>query len=122
MKFSELVAEVGHDADHIAAFDMGTGDEAKARVKRAPTNLIFCEDITEELALCAVKEQGTSIEYVPTSVQTAAVCLEAIANDPSSFRFMRNPNDDVIDAALQADGDNLQYLETSQKTEGAENH
>ena len=121
MKFSELVATAGHDAEHVAGFTMpltaDTREDVTAQVKRSPSMLVFVEDMDAALATVAVSEDGDALEFVPAALQTNDVVLAAIGNKPTSFRFSTNRDAAVLDAAVAADGDNLMYMATAEKTE-----
>ena len=116
MKFSALVTEVGHEMDHIDTFTIAEGEDRILRLKRSTALSVFCENLTKEEVLTMVKEDGSSIQYVPYALCDDEVKTAALNNDPSSFQYMKNSSNDIIDLAVQLDGMNLQYLDTIEKT------
>ena len=119
MKFSELVASSGHDPEHVSRFTINEGEERAAKLKRNPHLIVFCENITEAEALVACGEDGDAVQYVPSAILTDEIKEAALRSEPSSFEYIADgASDTIIELALALDGMNLQYLETSKKTQG----
>lgn len=116
MKFSELVTSSGHKPEHIEKFTVAEGGERIDQLKKRPSIIVFCENITEAEALVACGEDGMVVQHVPAGACTDAVKTAALNNNPGAFCFMRGSSDVIIDLALSLDGENLMYLDTAEKT------
>ena len=118
MKFSELVTQSGHDAEHIATYStLDDSAESLARIKRRPEIIQFAKTVTASMATIAVEEEGAAIEWVPVALQTDELCIKALNNDPLCFHLIKSDSDAVIDHALSLAGDNLMYVPLDERTQ-----
>lgn len=86
------------------------------RTKEGTVQAVLSERIKmDDLCLYAVGFHGSCLQYV--AHQTVAICLEAIDKTPSSFRFCKDPGEEVVNFALKKSGINLVYIPESERTE-----
>ena len=88
MKFSELVAEVGHKGEHIDLFTIPEGEGRIDDLKARPSSIMFCENITKPESLAVVGEDGMKIQYVPYALIDDDIKTAALNNEPKSFEFL----------------------------------
>ena len=116
MKFSELVTQSGHELDHVLKFTVEEGVDRVKEIKKRPSIVVFCENLTKAEGLVAVSEQAEAIQYLPDSIIDDEIKTAALNNDSDSFEYMHSNSDAIIDLAISLDGDNLKYLSTAEKT------
>ena len=116
MKFSELVTQSGHELEHVLKFTPEEGDDRIKEIKKRPTIVVFCENLTKAEGLVAVSEKAEVFQYLPNSIIDDEIKTAALNNDSDSFEYMHGNSDTVIDLAISLDGDNLKYLSTLEKT------
>ena len=87
MKFSELVAQSGHEEDHVSKFTIAEGAERAPKLKKSPHLGLYCENLTEAEALIMCGENGDSVQYVPSTILTDEIKEAALRSEPSSFQY-----------------------------------
>lgn len=75
--------------------------------------LKYVKHKTEDLCLLAVQNDGLALEFVPKQKQTFDVCVAALRNDPTSYRFLYDQYGDerkYLEIAMEIYPPNIRFV------------